>query len=51
MIFEDLNLKLVKVIDTHIHADHITGMGELEEKTEIDLTLGRSEIGMLRQLL
>ena len=24
-ILKELNLKLVKVIDTHIHADHITG--------------------------
>ena len=23
---KDLDLKLVKVIDTHIHADHITGL-------------------------
>ena len=26
---KDLDLKLVKVIDTHIHADHITGLNEL----------------------
>ena len=25
-ILKDLDLKLVKVIDTHIHADHITGL-------------------------
>ena len=24
-ILEELDLKLVKVIDTHIHADHVTG--------------------------
>ena len=39
-ILEDLNLKLVKVIDTHIHADHITGMGELEEKTNCQTVMG-----------
>jgi len=39
-ILEDLNLKLVKVIDTHIHADHITGMGELEEKTNCQKVVG-----------
>ena len=25
-LLNELDLKLVKVIDTHIHADHITGM-------------------------
>ena len=28
-LLKDLDLKLVKVIDTHIHADHITGLNEL----------------------
>ncbi len=32
-ILKDLDLKLVKVIDTHIHADHITGLNELSKKT------------------
>ena len=39
-ILEDLKLKLVKVIDTHIHADHITGMGKLEEKTKCETIMG-----------
>ena len=25
-LLKELNLKLVKVIDTHIHADHVTGL-------------------------
>ena len=29
-ILNELNLKLVKVIDTHIHADHISGLAELK---------------------
>ena len=28
----ELDLKLVKVIDTHIHADHITGASQLNKK-------------------
>ena len=34
-ILNKLNLKLVKVIDTHIHADHITGMSELKIKLTV----------------
>ena len=30
-ILNQLNLKLVKVIDTHIHADHVTGAGKLRD--------------------
>jgi len=32
-LLKNLDLKLVKVIDTHIHADHITGMNELSKRT------------------
>ena len=28
-LLKELDLKLVKVIDTHIHADHISGITEL----------------------
>ena len=28
-LLNQLDLKLVKVIDTHIHADHVTGAGGL----------------------
>ena len=35
-----LNLKLVKVIDTHIHADHITGMSDLQIKTNCETVMG-----------
>ena len=31
-LLEELKLKLVKVIDTHVHADHISGIAELREK-------------------
>ena len=33
LFLKKLDLKLVKVIDTHIHADHISGMKELREQT------------------
>ena len=32
-LLKELNLKLVKVIDTHIHADHISGITELRDQT------------------
>ena len=39
-ILNQLNLKLVKVIDTHIHADHVTGAGELRDKTKCVTIMG-----------
>ena len=39
-ILNQLNLKLVKVIDTHIHADHITGAGKLRDKTKCVTIMG-----------
>ena len=38
----NLNLKLVKVIDTHIHADHITGMNELSQRTSCTKIMGEN---------
>ena len=46
-----LELKLVKVIDTHIHADHITGLNELSERTNCTKIMGensKSEVVDLR---
>ena len=37
---KQLDLKLVKVIDTHIHADHISGMAELRDKTNCVTVMG-----------
>jgi sulfur dioxygenase len=37
---EDLNLKLVQAIDTHTHADHITGLGDLRDATGCRTVMG-----------
>ena len=39
-VLENLKLKLVKVIDTHIHADHITGLNELNKRTNCIRIMG-----------
>tara|TARA_B100000029_G_scaffold360306_1_gene353235 strand:+ start:4179 stop:4862 length:684 start_codon:yes stop_codon:yes gene_type:complete len=39
-LLNELDLKLVKVIDTHIHADHITGMSKLKDKTNCETIMG-----------
>ena len=39
-LLEELDLKLVKVIDTHIHADHISGIAELRDKTNCVTVMG-----------
>ena len=39
-ILESLELKLVKVIDTHIHADHVSGLNELNKKTNCTRIMG-----------
>ena len=39
-LLNQLNLKLVKVIDTHIHADHVTGAGKLRDKTKCATIMG-----------
>ena len=41
-ILKDLDLKLVKVIDTHIHADHISGMAELNKVTNCQTLMGEN---------
>tara|TARA_B100001175_G_C19496034_1_gene635356 strand:- start:179 stop:862 length:684 start_codon:yes stop_codon:yes gene_type:complete len=39
-IFEELDLNLVKVIDTHIHADHVTGASKLKQITNCATLMG-----------
>ena len=39
-VLKNLNLRLVKVIDTHIHADHISGLNELSKRTKCSKIMG-----------
>jgi sulfur dioxygenase len=39
-LIKELNLKLVKAVDTHLHADHITGLGALRDKTHCVTVMG-----------
>ena len=40
VLLNELNLKLVNVIDTHIHADHITGASKLKDQTKCITIMG-----------
>ena len=39
-LLKELDLKLVKVIDTHIHADHVTGASKLKKATNCATLMG-----------
>ena len=39
-LLNELELRLVKVIDTHIHADHVTGASKLKDKTKCVTIMG-----------
>jgi sulfur dioxygenase len=39
-LIRELDLKLVKAIDTHLHADHITGLGALRDRTRCITVMG-----------
>ncbi len=39
-LLEELDLKLVKVVDTHIHADHVSAMGRLRDATRCVTVMG-----------
>lgn len=40
-LIDELGLKLVYVLDTHIHADHITGAGEIRKRTDAKTGVSR----------
>src|SRR6266508_2736862 len=39
-LVKELDLKLVKAVDTHLHADHITGLGALRDRTHCITVMG-----------
>ena len=39
-LLKQLDLRLVKVIDTHIHADHVTGASKLKDITKCSTIMG-----------
>ncbi|RUW44292.1 MBL fold metallo-hydrolase, partial [Mesorhizobium sp. M1A.F.Ca.ET.072.01.1.1] len=39
-LVRELDLRLVKAVDTHLHADHITGLGLLRDKTRCITVMG-----------
>jgi sulfur dioxygenase len=39
-LMRELDLRLVKAVDTHLHADHITGLGALRDRTRCITVMG-----------
>jgi sulfur dioxygenase len=39
-LVRELDLRLVKALDTHLHADHITGLGALRDRTHCVTVMG-----------
>ncbi|MDE1997234.1 MAG: MBL fold metallo-hydrolase, partial [Rhizobiaceae bacterium] len=39
-LVRELDLKLVKAVDTHLHADHVTGLGALRDETYCITVMG-----------
>jgi glyoxylase-like metal-dependent hydrolase (beta-lactamase superfamily II)/rhodanese-related sulfurtransferase len=39
-LLRELDLRLVKAVDTHLHADHVTGLGELRDRTHCVTIMG-----------
>jgi sulfur dioxygenase len=39
-LIEELDARLVKAVDTHLHADHITGLGALRDRTHCVTVMG-----------
>jgi sulfur dioxygenase len=43
-LVEELDLRLVKAVDTHLHADHITGLGALRDRTHCITVMGEQTL-------
>jgi glyoxylase-like metal-dependent hydrolase (beta-lactamase superfamily II)/rhodanese-related sulfurtransferase len=39
-LLRELDLRLVKAVDTHLHADHVTGLAELRDRTQCVTIMG-----------
>jgi glyoxylase-like metal-dependent hydrolase (beta-lactamase superfamily II) len=39
-LVRELDLRLVKAVDTHLHADHVTGLGVLRDSTHCITVMG-----------
>jgi sulfur dioxygenase len=39
-LVKELDLKLIKAVDTHLHADHVTGLGALRDRTHCVTVMG-----------
>jgi len=39
-LLKELDVKLVKAVDTHLHADHVTGLGALRDRTHCVTVMG-----------
>jgi len=51
-LVDELDLKLVKAVDTHLHADHITGLGALRDRTQCVTVMGeRSKVDVVSMRL
>jgi glyoxylase-like metal-dependent hydrolase (beta-lactamase superfamily II)/rhodanese-related sulfurtransferase len=49
---KELDLRLVKAVDTHLHADHITGLGALRDRTRCITVMGeRSSVDVVSMRL
>jgi len=47
-LLRELDLRLVKAVDTHVHADHVTALGALRDRTRCVTVMGtRSSVGVV----
>jgi glyoxylase-like metal-dependent hydrolase (beta-lactamase superfamily II)/rhodanese-related sulfurtransferase len=51
-LIDELDLRLVKAVDTHLHADHVTGLGALRDRTQCVTVMGeRSKVDVVSMRL